>query len=269
MKELLETVLTRVETLEKAGQLDLPKDYSAANALQGAWLLLQDLTIKDKSGNYVKALEYCTKQSISFALLRMVLDGLSPLKSQGAFVPRGQTMTWVREYAGNMAIAKRTAGVERVNALVVWEGDVFHYVITEAGKIHVVEHKSTIDNIGGKIKGAYAVVHFMDNTKKTEIMTWDQIQKAWKMAGTITKAHTDFPDQMAIKTVINRALKPLINSTSDESMFDSITTQVAENLIAETVPSHDLPEISHSENWVEAPEETPIFEAIETDAPEW
>lgn len=247
--------------MQEAGQLDLPKDYSAANALRGAWLMLQDIQVNGRP-----VLEVCTKESVSFALLKMVLDGLTPLKNQGAFVPRGNTLTWVREYAGNLAIAKRTAGVIDANATIIWEGDDFIYDMSSIGVPRILRHDQKFENVGGKMLGAYAVIRRSILTDYVEIMTIDQIKQAWAMNRSVNKAHTQFPDQMAKKTVLNRALKLLINSTSDEALFeqepqthdlpmlDHITTQVAQDLAEETL-GHQL-------------EETPIFEQMEND-PEW
>ena len=82
MKELIEAVTDKVTQMQEAGQLDLPKDYSAANALRGAWLMLQDMQVNGRP-----VLEVCTKESVSFALLKMVLDGLTPLKNHHILEP--------------------------------------------------------------------------------------------------------------------------------------------------------------------------------------
>ena len=50
-------------------------------------------------------------------------------------------------------------------------------------------------------------------------MRWDQIQTSWKKSrGNPNREngpHKEQPDQMAMRTVINRALKPLINASTD------------------------------------------------------
>lgn len=49
-----------------------------------------------------------------------------------------------------------------------------------------------------------------------------QIKAAWRQGPTKgeSPAHKNFPDQMAIKTVINRALKIDINSSDDSALLD-------------------------------------------------
>lgn len=244
-KNLIDQVSQKVADLQEAGQLDLPKDYSAGNALRGAWLMLQDQTTK-VNGQSMPVLDYCTRTSIASAMLKMVLDGLTPMKSQGSFIVYGNVLKWQREYAGILAMAKRSANVIDATAQIIWESDVFRFGVSNTGQNYIVSHETSFENIGGKIKGAYAVVRRDNFTDHVEIMTWEQIQKAWGMAlGGLTKAHAQFPDQMAKKTVLNRALKLFVNSTSDEALYqepekelptlDHLTTQIAERLLTETI----------------------------------
>jgi recombination protein RecT len=105
---------------------------------------------------------------------------------------------------------------------VIYEGDVFEYGIGPDGRKKIIKHEQKLENINlAKIKGAYATVIRKDCVD-VEIMTFDQIKKSWAMnkAG-ITPAHTNFPDQMAEKTVMNRALKLLINSSDDSSLMET------------------------------------------------
>lgn len=60
-----------------------------------------------------------------------------------------------------------------------------------------------------------------------EIMTIDQIKQAWMQSPMIkdeatlnrSKTHSNFKDEMAKKTVINRAAKRYINSSTDEGLL--------------------------------------------------
>ncbi|RZM21724.1 MAG: hypothetical protein EOO88_31790, partial [Pedobacter sp.] len=75
-------------------------------------------------------------------------------------------------------------------------------------------------------------VNYVDGTRDCEIMTLPQIHKAWAQGGSkgASPAHKNFPDQMAEKTVINRALKIEVGSTDDSTLVrdraseDSTTT---------------------------------------------
>lgn len=46
--DIATTVLDRVKELQEGGQLVLPNDYKAGNALKSAWLYLQTIETRDK-----------------------------------------------------------------------------------------------------------------------------------------------------------------------------------------------------------------------------
>ncbi|MDE7507094.1 recombinase RecT, partial [Streptococcus agalactiae] len=60
------------------------------------------------------------------------------------------------------------------------------------------------------------------------IMTKKQIDKAWSKAKT-KNVQIDFPDQMAMRTVINRAAKSFINTSNDSSYFVEALNRTTEN----------------------------------------
>lgn len=219
-KSIAENVLNRVKAFEETGMINVPKDYSAPNALRAAWLILLETKTLDKR----PVLEVCSKESIANALLKMVIQGLNPVKHQCAFIAYGNTLNMQREYAGTIAIAKRDAGVKSVAANVVYEGDEFAWDNNpETLEKKVTKHTQSLDSLEkANIKGAYAIVEYSDGKRKTEIMSWGQIQKAWQQGPTKgqSPAHKNFPDQMAMKTVINRALKIDVNSSDDGALLD-------------------------------------------------
>lgn len=215
---IVDSTLARVSEMQANGEMKLPKDYSAGNALKAAWLLLQDI----KDTNKTPVLQSCTKESIAYALLNMVLQGLNPMKKQCSFLAYGNKLVCQREYQGSIALAKRY-GLKSVVANPVFEGDDFHFEVEpETGRRKITKHVPTFDSWGGKVKGAYAIVEMEDGSKNTEIMTMNQIQSAWNQGPTKgqSPAHKNFPDQMACKTVINRAMKGIINSSDDSALFE-------------------------------------------------
>jgi len=217
--EVVDNVLSKVNQFEKLGQIRLPKDYSPENALKSAYLILKDQ--KDKSGTSV--LDSCKKDSIANALLDMVVQGLSPMKKQCAFVPYGDQLTLVREYHGTIALAKRFGGVKDITANVIYQADEFAYQIDpETGRKKVTKHEQSLDNIDiNAIKGAYAVLILEDGSTYTEVMTMVQIRTAWNQGAMKggSPAHKNFTDQMSLKTVINRACKLFISSSDDGALF--------------------------------------------------
>ena len=223
---IVDQTLARINELQTAGGLQIPKDYSAANALRSAWLLLQDV----KNLNKEPVLQVCTKESIANALLKMVVQGLNPVKHQCSFIAYGNTLTMQREYQGSIAVAKRY-GLKSVIANPIFAGDEFVFEVdTETGRKKITKHLSPFESYGGEVKGAYAIIEMEDGSKNVEIMTMRQIQNAWNQGPTKgqSPAHKNFPDQMACKTVINRSVKTIINSSDDADLFEDEPVAIAE-----------------------------------------
>lgn len=218
-KNVSDQVLKRVHELESANQLRIPKDYSAENAIRGAWLILQDQETKDNK----PVLEVCTDNSIANSLFEMVVKGLSPIKKQCYFIPYGKKLNFQEDYTGKVALAKRYGGLKHITANVIYEKDTFKYTIDpETGRKKVVEHTQELGNIDiNKIRGAYATLILEDDVVDTEIMSIQQIRQAWLMGNAKgnSKAHNNFTDRMARKTVISRACDALVRSSDDKPLF--------------------------------------------------
>jgi recombination protein RecT len=219
-KSITDDVLTRIHYLQEMGEVKLPKNYSAANALKFAYLILNETT--DKNGR--KVLDACTRASIANALLDMVCQGLSPAKNQCYFIAHGTELQMRRSYMGTMMVAMRVGGVIDILANPVYEGDDFTYSIdNETGIKKIIKHEQKLENLSKTVKGAYAILTLEDGTRRIEIMDISQIRKAWAQSPTKgnSPAHINFPDEMAKRTVINRACKLRINSSDDADLsFD-------------------------------------------------
>ena len=105
-KDITDQVTTKVNDMQKEG-LALPANYSPANALKSAFFAMTNA----QGGSL---LEKCSKESIANSLLDMVIQGLSPAKTQCYFVPYGQTLKMTRSYFGTMAVVKRLDGVKNI-----------------------------------------------------------------------------------------------------------------------------------------------------------
>lgn len=213
-------VLERVAAKQKAGELVLPKGYEAGNALNSAWLYLQTIETKTKQ----KAIDVCTKNSIANALLQMVIKG-EHCGTHCYFIPCGNSLEFWERYTGKLMRAKRDTNIQSVHAQVIYDGDNFVYTVDENGNYQLVKHETSIDNMDiSKIKGAYAVVVNKDGSRHLEIMTMDMIRKAWGQGAARgnSGAHTNFTDQMCKKTIISRACKVALDSTSDGEEEDSM-----------------------------------------------
>lgn len=240
-RSLAESVLNKIKVFEETGTLNIPKNYSPANALRIGWLMLQDIKTRDGK----RALDVCTKESVANSLLRMIILGLNPAKRQGSFIVYGNELTFQREYQGTIAIAKRH-GVKKVTGCAVFKDDQFEYAILEDGTKKVTKHIQTIQSIEtGVVIAAYATKEYEDGRKVTEVMAMSQIRKAWMQGATKgeSPAHKNFPDEMAIKTVIGRLLKPDVNSSDDADLFseDQEETMSTVNPVAADV-KHQISE---------------------------
>lgn len=222
----VDLILAKVQKFQQHGELDLPPNYSAANALKSAWLILQQTVDKDKH----PVLQVCSRESIANALLDMVVQGLNPAKKQCYFIAYGSTLSMQRSYFGTMAVLKQVdPRVDDIVAEVVYDGDKFTYRLDKGRKI-VVNHEQSIDNVDkAKIRAAYCIIYDAEgNIQRTDIMTMPEILQAWRQSrqypiddnGNIkpTSVHGKFTAGMAKRTVINRACNALINSSDDASL---------------------------------------------------
>lgn len=234
-KDITDVVLMRVNELQAANTITLPSTYNAGNALKSAWLTLQKVTDKNKN----PALQVCTQNSVANALFDMCVQGLTPAKNQCYFVVRGKELTLMRSYFGTAAVLKRLKGVSDVYAQVIYQGDKFEYAI-ENGNLVVTCHEQKLENIDlDKIVGAYAVI-IKDGQPRAEIMTMKQIRQAWSHTTTGGAVQKEYPDQMAKRTVINRAAKMYIN-TSDDA--DELIEAINNSTESEYTPEENGQEI--------------------------
>jgi len=220
-KNVTEEVLARVNDLSKKGELLIPSGYSPENALKSAWLILQETIDKDKK----LVLQTCSKSSTENALLNMVIQGLSPVKKQCYFVAYGGKLELMRSYMGTVAVTKRLKGINDIKAYCIYAGDEFeteYNIDTAVLKITKFNPKfENIDNL--KIKGAFAVVLGDEGPIYTEIMNFNQIKRSWGQGTAYSSgkstAHNHFTEEMAKKTVINRACKMFANTSDDSDIL--------------------------------------------------
>lgn len=154
------------------------------------------------------------------ALLNTVIQGLSPSKKQVYYIVYKNQLLAQRSYFGTISVTKRIPLVKDVWADVVYDGDVFQ-AKKHRGGWKILEYESSPEQMDpGKIKYAYAVIEREGEQDFTEIMTWDQIQKSWaKLRSRSQNVHKEFPDQMAKRTVINRACKMFFNTCDDSDLL--------------------------------------------------
>lgn len=208
-KQVTSNVATRIEAMKGEGLLIAP-NYSVSNALSSAYYALKN----SSNGNL---LQQCTQDSIYNALLEMVTQGLSPAKKQCYFIKYGSDVQLRMSYFGTIKVTKDLQEVKDVTANVVYEGDTLEIAV-ENGRKKLVKHETDWRNADNPIIAAYCIITRTDGEEFFEVMTKKQIDTSWSKAKT-KNVQIDFPDQMAMRTVINRAAKMFINTSNDSDLF--------------------------------------------------
>lgn len=225
-KELYNQVLDQVNKYQQAGRLAFPANYSPANAIQSAQLVIAEVVDRNKK----PALEVCTKASVAQALLDTVLQGLNPGKKQCYYIVYGNKLLMQRSRYGEEHLAKSVCpDIVGIYPDVVYAGDTFTYE-KRHGRTIVTEHGQELSNVKpDAIIAAYCTIVYADGTEDTTIMTIDEIHSAWRKSkqspfdenGRLkpTSTHGQHPAEMAKKTVVRRACKPIINSSDDSNLI--------------------------------------------------
>lgn len=221
-KDITDSVNSKIGELQKEG-LVIPPNYNASNALKSAFFKLQE--VKDRNGK--PALEVCTRESIANSLLDMVVQGLSPAKTQCYFIVYGTQLQLNRSYFGTQAVLKRLTNVKDIWANVIFDGDVFDYEI-DGGREKLIKHETNFLNRDNDILGAYAVVKTNDDEEILTVMTRKEIDTSWSQAKT-TNVQKKFPQEMAKRTIINRAAKAFINTSDDSDLLVEAINNSTEN----------------------------------------
>jgi recombination protein RecT len=234
-QELVAPIERKVQAWVGDGQLQLPPNYSVANAMKSAWLILQDTVDKDKK----PVLQSCDRNSIANALMDMAVQGLNPAKKQLYFIAYGNKLTMQRSYQGAVALAKRACpAIADIFAEVVYEGDVLTYEIVH-GQKRVVKHEQALANVDKKkIVAAYAeVVNHEGVVTHSVIKTLAEIHQAWRQSrqnpfldsGQVKSdsVHGKFPADMCKRTVINAVTKPIIATSDDASILGQSLARTA------------------------------------------
>ncbi|NEZ88987.1 RecT family recombinase [Weissella paramesenteroides] len=193
------------QSLVEAQGFKVPDGYHVANALQEAVATLPT----------VKGITSVSADSIKKTLFDMVVQGLSPAKTQVYFIAYGNQLQMQRSYFGTQQVLKRLKDIKDIQAYVVRKDEEFDVDYDENGGLIVKAHHTDFMKLDNEIVGAYAVITKADGEKQYEVMTKKQIDTSWGQARS-TNVHKKFPEEMAKRTVINRAAKNIINTSGDD-----------------------------------------------------
>lgn len=238
-KDITNDVNAALVNLQEEG-LVLPQNYNHSNALKSAFFALSN----NAGGNL---LEICSKSSVANALLDMVTQGLSPAKTQCYFIKYGDVCKLNRSYFGTQAVLKRLTNVKDIWANVIYKDDVFQYE-NDRGREKLVSHETSFENRDKDIIGAYAIVQTTDDEEIMTVMTKKEIEASWGQSKTQQAVHKKFPQEMAKRTVINRAAKAFINTSDDSDLLVESINNTTENEFDETERREINPDAEIREN---------------------
>lgn len=256
-KSITEAVGKRIKVLEDEG-LALPEQYSAKNALSSAFFTLQK----------VYGIEKATQESIANALLDMVTQGLSPAKTQCYFIVYGNELQMQRSYFGTVAALKRLTNVSKVKAEVIHQGDVFEIGSSEDMEMVVTKFEPKFENIDKPIIGAFAMIKLEDGTVNYTVMTKAEIDKSWQQSrNKNNKVQQNFGQEMAKRTVLNRAAKMFINTSDDSDLLTGAINNTTESEFEREEPKEIQAQEKQADDLINKalskPEETNKQEQVE------
>ena len=224
--DIVQQTQNQIAYLQKEGSLAIPDNYSVANALTSAQLILQDT--KDRNGKSV--FETCTPSSIYQSLLNMVLQGLNPAMSQCYFIVYGSQLQMKRSYFGTVTALLRLPNIKKVQAQVVHKGDEFEIGSNEDFETVVTKFAPKIENQDSDIVDAFATITLEDGSKAYTIMTKHEIDQSWSQSRSRqNNVQKKFAQEMAKRTVLNRAAKMFINTADDSQMIAGAINRTTQN----------------------------------------
>lgn len=267
---LVNQAIDEIGGMVSSNRLDIPRGYSFVNAIQQARFALTS-PIESGKNKGKSIMDICTPRSILQSVIEMAEKGLSIDKKQCYFIPYGSICKLSISYQGNVALAKRSGSdISDVHAYAVYKDDGLSlgYDI-ETGTIRIEEFMPNIeDRKKESLIGAFAVViDSKGHVKYTEYMDMEQIRASWNQGGANgdSPAHKNFPDQMAIKTVKNRAVKSFVNTAddSDYMSFDDISASLTDASV-----NSEIEERANAAEFQDDPFPAAIPESVDPDTGE-
>lgn len=227
-KDITDTVSKKIGELEESG-LKLPSNYNYQNALKSAFFAISKVKTSKKNGN-MPALQFCDKASVANSLLNMVTQGLNPSKNQCYFIVYGKELQLQRSYFGTISVLKRIDEVKDIYAEVIHQDDGFEIGSDEIGRLIIKKFEPRFDNLDKEIVGAFAVIVKNDDDKVYTIMTKKEIDMSWsKTKAYANDVQKEFSQEMAKRTVLNRAAKMYVNTSDDADLLSESINQSTEN----------------------------------------
>lgn len=225
------------QMINQENGLKLPANYAVGNALKSAFFALKG----NNDGDLIQVATHMPemKTSIANALMDMVVQGLTPAKTQVYFIRYGNQVKMQRSYFGTQAALKRLSEVHDCWANVVHEGDGLE-IGAQDDRLVVRDWKPTLEGLDKEIKYVYAVIEMADGTHQHTIMTFKQIKNSWSQTRSKGAVQNKFSDEMAKRTVLNRAAKNILNTSDDSDLVVGAINNTTSNEYDEDQTAKDV-----------------------------
>lgn len=172
----------------------------------------------------------CTQQSVMLCLLNLSQMGLEPDGRNAHLIPYENRKLGIVEcqlivdYKGYVELVMRSGLVSRIHADKICENDVFEYDMGEVKK-----HAPNFREERGKPYAYYVLVEMKDGSRKTEVMSLDEVDSIRKRSRASGSGPwvTDY-DEMAKKTVFRRCQKWLTLSPEIRELLDKDDDKIVE-----------------------------------------
>ena len=170
-----------------------------------------------------------------------------------------------RSYFGTVAALKRLSNVNKVKAEVIHQGDVFEIGSNDDMEMIVTKFEPKFENIDKPIIGAFAMIKLEDGTVNYTVMTKAEIDKSWQQSrNKNNKVQQNFGQEMAKRTVLNRAAKMFINTSDDSDLLTGSINNTTENEFEREEPKEIQAQEKQADNLIKQALKQPV----EDDKPE-
>ena len=134
-----------------------------------------------------------------------------------------------RSYFGAVAAVKRISDVKKVIAEVVHQDDEFELGSDEDMELIVKKFVPNFANQDKPIIGAFALIKTDEGNRYT-VMTIKEIKQSWSQTRQKNnRVQQNFGQEMAKRTVLNRAAKMFINTTDDSDLLTAAINDTTKN----------------------------------------
>ena len=175
------------------------------------------------------------------------MKGLDVSKNQAYLVVYNDKLQLQESYFGKVLQVKRIFPEWEPRPNIVHADDTFKYTVNpETGRKELVEHTQSLENLDKPIVGGYIYLPCADGGKDLYCMTIKQIMASWSKSRSGGATAKQFPEKMAMKTLVNSGCTMVINSTPSQS-------NIADNSDDPNAPETE-PEYAYAEEVVEVQE---------------